>query len=141
MLEQVRKVFSVMLQYREAADSLCNYALAEAARQESHRDVYRVRSPTPYFHAPGQPSLTAPVSILAIQGIDSPVAPSRFDGPKPEALYAIRDRLAQYAGEFRELAVALVTQLGQAPDLDMRFLAVRLNFNFAFGELPSPGTF
>lgn len=108
-------------------DSLCNYTLSEAARQESRRDVDRVR-----------PSLPLPLPILPTnpflrQGLDSPL-PARFDSPNPEALEAVREQLSRHSGRFRELAVALVTQLGQAPDLDMRFLAVRLNFNFAFGE-------
>lgn len=56
--------------------------------------------------------------------------PSRFDaGPNLEELAGIRDRLEEYSAEFRALAVTLVAQLGQAPDLDMRFLAVRLNFS------------
>lgn len=67
MLTMVREIFAVALQYREAVvsplsysascattdielerglqDSLCDYALAEAARQEGLRDVHRVRSP------------------------------------------------------------------------------------------------
>ncbi|ORY89632.1 Spc98 family-domain-containing protein [Leucosporidium creatinivorum] len=109
MLEQVRKIFRTMLQYRGAVDSLCNYALAEASRQESVRDIGR--------------------------GIDSPILPSRFDSPNPSELAGIRDRLEEYSAEFRALAVSLVAQLGQAPDLDMRFLAVRLNFNYHFSRV------
>lgn len=49
-------------------------------------------------------------------------------------LAGIQGRLAEYAGEFKELTASLVQSLGQAPDLDMRFLSVRLNFNYAFRE-------
>lgn len=68
------------------------------------------------------------------QGIDSPILPSRFDSLNPSELAGIRERLEEYSAEFRALAVSLVAQLGQAPDLDMRFLAVRLNFNYHFSK-------
>jgi hypothetical protein len=79
------------------------------------------------------PTLTS-LLHTQLQGIDSPLLPSRFDSPSPSELAGIRDRLEEYSAEFRALAVSLVAQLGQAPDLDMRFLAVRLNFNYHFSE-------
>ncbi|KAM0789639.1 hypothetical protein ACM66B_000443 [Microbotryomycetes sp. NB124-2] len=105
LLDQVRQIFRLMLQYRTAADSLCNFALAEAAKQETMRDVDR--------------------------GIDSPIPPSGF-GSNPQELVGIRDRLEEYSAEFRALSVTLITHLGQAPDLDARFLSVRLNYNYHF---------
>jgi gamma-tubulin complex component 3 len=70
--------------------------------------------------------------------LDSPALPPRFDSPNPEELSGIRERLEEYSAEFRALAVALVASLGQAPDLDMRFLAVRLNFNYHFSTFHFP---
>ncbi|KAK4054085.1 Microtubule-nucleating Tub4p (gamma-tubulin) complex component [Microbotryomycetes sp. JL201] len=105
LLDQVRQIFRLMLQYRTAADSLCNHALAEASRQETMRDVGR--------------------------GIDSPIPSSGFNS-NPDELTGIRDRLEEYSTEFRAMSVTLITQLGQAPDLDARFLSVRLNYNYHF---------
>lgn len=52
--------------------------------------------------------------------------------PTTEQLESLEDRLAQYGGLFREQAKDFVASLERSTDLDMRFLAVRLNFNYQF---------
>lgn len=132
LLEQVRQIFRMMLQYCNAADSLCNYALAEASRQESLRDIGRVSTCLTISWRQRRSSNSQTTSI---QGIDSPVPPPLGSSNPETSLEGIRERLEEYSAEFRALAVTLIAQLGQAPDLDHRFLALRLNFNYHFSEL------
>lgn len=60
----------------------------------------------------------------------SPILPLR--APSVDALIDLENRLADYAGQFRDKAKELVSGLERSPDLDMKFLAVRLNFNYNF---------
>ncbi|KAK4054302.1 Microtubule-nucleating Tub4p (gamma-tubulin) complex component [Microbotryomycetes sp. JL221] len=109
LLDQIRQIFRIMLQYRTAADSLCSFALAEASRQETLRDVGR--------------------------GIDSPIPSTGFQSTsdqQQQELEGIRQRLEEYSTDFKTMSINLITQLGQAPDLDARFLSVRLNYNYHF---------
>ncbi|SCV69660.1 BQ2448_1054 [Microbotryum intermedium] len=94
VLEGVRNLFQIMLQYQNVADALCNYALSEASRLE-----------------PTNPTLAA---------------------RSADTLDGIRQRLQEYATQFDTGAKEVVRLLGKAKDLDMRFLAVRLNFNYKF---------
>ncbi|KAL8292042.1 hypothetical protein RQP46_001508 [Phenoliferia psychrophenolica] len=103
MLEQVRLIFKTVIAYQESASSLCNYALAELNRQVSPGDVLRGIAP-------------------------SPILPT----PPPSTLQGIEARLEASSGEFRTLATALIKTLGTSGDLDFRFLAARLNFNYHF---------
>lgn len=57
--------------------------------------------------------------------------------PTAEQLEKLEDRLASYGSLFRERATELVIGLERSPDLDMKFLAVRLNFNYQFRASPS----
>ncbi|SGY14470.1 BQ5605_C010g06192 [Microbotryum silenes-dioicae] len=94
VLEGVRNLFQMMLQYQNVADALCNYALSEASRQEPSNATLAARS--------------------------------------ADTLDGIRHRLQDYATQFDTGAKEVVRLLGKAKDLDMRFLAVRLNFNYKF---------
>ncbi|SCZ89195.1 BZ3500_MvSof-1268-A1-R1_Chr9g10326 [Microbotryum saponariae] len=94
VLEGVRNLFQMMLQYQNVADALCNYALSEASRQQASNPTLAARS--------------------------------------ADTLDGIRHRLQDYATQFDSGAKEVVRLLGKAKDLDMRFLAVRLNFNYKF---------
>ena len=146
MLEQVRLIFKKVITYQETAvrpsfqtaailpfsrlysqDSLCNYALAAANNAETAQDAVRVRRPPSLLHS--TPALTPELS----QGIfPSPRLPT----PPPTVLEGIETRLEDASVEFRALATALIKTLGTSGDLDFRFLAARLNFNYHFDCAP-----
>ncbi|KAK0468412.1 gamma-tubulin complex, component 3 [Desarmillaria tabescens] len=97
LLVQVRELFSIILQFREASDNFYNYCLSESVRRDRERDneqgVYTGREVT--------------------------------GGELPIQLNPVKE----YGAEFSEKAQALVHQLQTHPDLDCRFLAVRLSFS------------
>ncbi|BGP17226.1 Microtubule-nucleating Tub4p (gamma-tubulin) complex component [Rhodosporidiobolus nylandii] len=109
LVDQLRDIFKVMLQYKNVADDLFSYALQHESYARSMVDNAR----------DGR----------------SPVLPIR--APSIEALIDLENRLADYAGQFREKARELVSGLERSPDLDMKFLAVRLNFNYQFRPEPT----
>lgn len=84
---------------------------------------YRTRPAPPSF--PSIPPLTRPA-----QG-QPPLAIQR---PTTAQLENLEERLASSGAAFREQAKDLVVALDRSPDLDLRFLAVRLNFNYQFRE-------
>ncbi|GJN91386.1 hypothetical protein Rhopal_004407-T1 [Rhodotorula paludigena] len=93
LLDQLRDIFKVMLQWKNVADDLFAYAMQHESYARSTADT--------------------------------------------EQLEKLEDRLASYGTQFRERATELVTGLERSPDLDMKFLAVRLNFNYQFRPDPT----
>ncbi|SJL02046.1 related to Spindle pole body component alp6 [Armillaria ostoyae] len=97
LLLQVRELFSIILQFREASDNFYNYCLSESVRRDreldNERGVYTGRGTT--------------------------------DTELPIQLNPVKE----YGSQFSEKAQALVHQLQVHPDLDCRFLAVRLSFS------------
>ncbi|GAA5890728.1 hypothetical protein JCM6882_000637 [Rhodosporidiobolus microsporus] len=109
LVEQLRSIFKVMLQYKNVADDLFAYAMQHESYARSVADHAR----------DGR----------------SPILPTR--APSAQQLYDLENRLADYASQFRERARELVSGLERSPDLDMKFLAVRLNFNYSFRPEPT----
>ncbi|KAF8591500.1 gamma-tubulin complex DGRIP91/SPC98 component [Ramaria rubella] len=101
VLDRVRQLFHVILQYREATDEFYNFCLAEAARRDQLLDQARgvFTGPAP------EPSTT-------------------HDDVMSRAL----DRIKDYGTSFTEGAQAIVTALQGHTDPDCRDLAARLNF-------------
>lgn len=117
IFKQVREAFKVILHFKENVDALCNYALAEASRQESALDELRgIRAPS----RAGSSSSNAgtPIPQLA--------------EPDPEVLAGIRRRLGRNAALFSEQVMSIVTALASHSDLDLRFLSCRLNFSLYY---------
>ncbi|TFY63403.1 hypothetical protein EVJ58_g3277 [Rhodofomes roseus] len=103
LLNQVRDVFAIILQFREATDDFYNYCLSEAARRDSEQDAAR-------GVFTGMPSSTS----------------KRHD---PEAVHDILARVREYGTSFSERVQAIVQTLSGHADLDCRFLAIRLSFS------------
>lgn len=61
--------------------------------------------------------------------------PPAIQRPTTAQLENLEERLAGSSAAFRDQAKDLVVALDRSPDLDLRFLAVRLNFNYQFREL------
>ncbi|GAA5885815.1 hypothetical protein JCM5296_000151 [Sporobolomyces johnsonii] len=108
LVEQLRDIFKVMLQYKNVADDLFAYAMQHESHARSAQDTAR--------------------------GLPSPILAR---APSTDQLMDLENRLADYSARFREKAQELVVGLERSPDLDMKFLAVRLNFNHSFRPEPT----
>ncbi|KZT72474.1 gamma-tubulin complex, component 3 [Daedalea quercina L-15889] len=103
LLNQVRDVFAIILQFREATDDFYNYCLSEAARRDSERDAAR--------------------------GVVTSIPSSASNRRDPEAVDDILTRVREYSTSFSERAQTIVQALSSHADLDCRFLAIRLSFS------------
>ncbi|EPT03667.1 hypothetical protein FOMPIDRAFT_1028525 [Fomitopsis schrenkii] len=103
LLNQVRDVFAIILQFREATDDFYNYCLSEAARRDSEHDAAR--------------------------GVFTGIPASGSNRHDPEAVHDILTRVREYGTSFSERVQAIVQALSTHTDLDCRFLAIRLSFS------------
>ncbi|KAL4242041.1 Spindle pole body component [Abortiporus biennis] len=101
LLNQVREVFATILQFREATDDFYNYSLSESARRDAERDEERG----------------------VFTGLRHDTRHS------PHALSDILHRVKEYGSVFSERVQTIVQGLQSHPDLDCRFLGIRLSFS------------
>ncbi|KAJ7749089.1 gamma-tubulin complex DGRIP91/SPC98 component [Mycena maculata] len=99
ILNQVKDVFSTILMFREATDNFYNYCLSESARRDGQLDAERG------------------VYTATDQTQD------------PEALPRLVQKVEEYGTVFSDRAQTIVHQLQAHPDLDCRFLGIRLSFS------------
>ncbi|KAJ7095432.1 gamma-tubulin complex, component 3, partial [Mycena belliarum] len=99
ILNQVKEVFSTILMFREATDNFYNYCLSESARRDGRLDAER--------------------------GVYTGTEPAQ----DPDALQRLVHQVKEYGGLFSERAQTIVHQLQTHPDLDCRFLGIRLSFS------------
>ncbi|KAF9055299.1 hypothetical protein BDZ89DRAFT_1175392 [Hymenopellis radicata] len=100
LLIQLRDLFSTILQFRDASDNFYNYCLSESVRRDRELDTERG----------------------VYTGRENQAA---TDDALPHLLNPVKE----YGAAFSEKAQTLVQQLQVHPDLDCRFLALRLNFS------------
>ncbi|KZW04348.1 gamma-tubulin complex, component 3 [Exidia glandulosa HHB12029] len=100
LLGQLREIFEIILQFRDATDAFYGHTLTEAARRDGERDAER--------------------------GIH--VQTDTLPAPRDDLKRAVK-RIKEYASAFSEHAQAIVHGCQTHPDLDCRFLAIRLNFS------------
>ncbi|GBE79620.1 gamma-tubulin complex DGRIP91/SPC98 component [Sparassis latifolia] len=101
VLNQVREVFAIILQFREATDDFYNYCLSESARRDSALDAER--------------------------GVFTHI--EREQRPSTHDVREILNRIREYGTSFSERAQSIVQALQVHPDLDCRFLGIRLSFS------------
>nr|GAT59461.1 predicted protein [Mycena chlorophos] len=97
-LNLVKELFSTILSFREATDNFYNYCLSESSRRDAIRAAER--------------------------GVYANPEPE----PDPATLPRLIQRFTQYGASFSEQMQTVVHQLQGHPDLDCRFLAIRLSF-------------
>ncbi|RDB22495.1 Spindle pole body component alp6 [Hypsizygus marmoreus] len=104
VLTQVKDIFSIILQFREATDNFYNYCLSESSRRDEKLDADR--------------------GVVTGRGV-------REDSGKhsTETLDGLLERLKEYGSSFSERAQTIVQHLQVHPDLDCRFLGIRLSFS------------
>ncbi|KAH7929428.1 gamma-tubulin complex, component 3 [Leucogyrophana mollusca] len=103
LLTLVRELFSIILQFREATDNFYNYCLSESARRDQRRDAER--------------------------GLYTTLQQDLDDHPNQQNLSQIRELIKEYSTAFGEHAQTIVHGLQSHPDLDCRFLSIRLSFS------------
>ncbi|KAF8845758.1 gamma-tubulin complex, component 3 [Paxillus ammoniavirescens] len=100
LLTQVRDVFQIILQFREATDNFYHYCLSESAKRDQAKDVDRG-----IYSAPASDHIGA------------------------RSLSQIRALVKEYSTSFSDTAQSIVHALQSHPDLDCRFLGIRLSFS------------
>ncbi|KAI0775939.1 gamma-tubulin complex DGRIP91/SPC98 component [Trametes elegans] len=103
LLNQVRDLFAMILNFREATDDLYNYCLTESARRDAEKDTAR--------------------------GVYTRMETAEDRRYTSESLPGILDRVREYGAAFSERVQAIVLALASHPDLDCRFLGIRLSFS------------
>lgn len=103
LLRQLLDIFAFILQFREATDNFYNFCLTESARKDQEMDAER--------------------GLFTGTPKESDLASSQ------EHLAGILGRLNEYGSGFSERVLVLVQQLQIHPDLDCRFLGIRLSFS------------
>ncbi|TFK43488.1 gamma-tubulin complex DGRIP91/SPC98 component [Crucibulum laeve] len=101
LLNQVKETFATILQFREATDNFYNHCLSEAARRDQELDAER----GVYTGA----STTSPLHSQELAGL--------------------LNRVKEYGTSFSDRAQVIVQHLTVHPDLDCRFLGIRLSFS------------
>ncbi|KAF7355351.1 Spindle pole body component [Mycena sanguinolenta] len=99
ILSQVKEVFSTILMFRDATDNFYNYCLSESARRDGKLDAERG----------------------VYTGTDQT--------HDPEVLPRLINQVKQYGSAFSERAQTIAQGLQAHPDLDCRFLGIRLSFS------------
>ncbi|TFK55684.1 gamma-tubulin complex DGRIP91/SPC98 component [Heliocybe sulcata] len=100
-LHQTLDLFTIILQFREAVDNFYNYCLSESARRDTKLDQQR--------------------------GVYTGYAPEEHTDT--EALERNLSLVREFGSSFSEKCQTLVRGLSSHPDLDCRFLGVRLSFS------------
>lgn len=143
---QLHELLKLMLGYRDAVDSLYSYSVAEFTKRQdmaakietrtkagrwgiTEADEQAVATESPMF----PPSSVAKGRNARNRDIDSPL-PQLLplqDGVEGESnmLDQLRQRLKSLGVDFRSRVNILLGDLAYQPDVDMRFLAVVMNFN------------
>jgi len=103
LLRQLLDIFTLILQFREATDNFYNFCLTESARKDQEMDTER--------------------GLFTGNPKESDLASPR------ENLSGILGRLKEYGSGFSDRVLVLVQQLQIHPDLDCRFLGIRLSFS------------
>ncbi|CDO71343.1 hypothetical protein BN946_scf184908.g101 [Trametes cinnabarina] len=103
LLNQVRDVFTMVLNFREATDDLYNYCLTESARRDAEKDAAR--------------------------GVYTRMETAEDRRYTAESLPDILSRVREYGAAFSDRVQAIVQALASHPDLDCRFLGIRLSFS------------
>lgn len=145
-LSQLHHILKIMLSYKDAVDGLYSFSVAEFTRRQelsakietrtaqgrwgvTDRDMLPRRANTrggaSMASTPGiRPANAGP------DGIDTPFSLSAQDlAADDNMLASLRVRLRDLSVDFRSRLTTLLSDLAYQPDVDMRFLAVVMNFN------------
>jgi gamma-tubulin complex component 3 len=145
-LSQLHHILKIMLAYKDAVDGLYSFSVAEFTRRQelsakietrtaqgrwgvTERDLNRRTNSRGGTNA-STPDTRPASSGLNPDGLDTPFSLSAQDlSADDNMLSTLRVRLHDLSIDFRSRLNVLLGDLSYQPDVDMRFLAVVMNFN------------
>lgn len=145
-LSQLHHILKIMLAYKDAVDGLYSFSVAEFTRRQelsakietrtaqgrwgvTERDLNRRTNSRGGTNA-STPDTRPASSGLNPDGLDTPFSLSAQDlSADDNMLSTLRVRLHDLSIDFRSRLNILLGDLSYQPDVDMRFLAVVMNFN------------
>ena len=141
---QLHELLKLMLAYRDAVDSLYGYSVAEFTRRQDLAAKIETRTRAGRWgitEADDEDATTPTARTAAREDRDSPIAPPLLPIPTGSAdgeqnlLDQLRNRLKSLEVDFKARVNVLLGDLAYQPDVDMRFLAVVMNFNDVYAPL------
>lgn len=133
---QLHYLLKTMLAYRDAVDGLYTFSVADfTRRQERGAQVERSSRATPLLSRAIAKSSRSVARLPIKERADSPFpANDILVGASPgesedQMLSALRVRLGELSNDFRARVATLLGDLGVQSDVNMRFLAVVMNYN------------
>jgi gamma-tubulin complex component 3 len=144
---QLHELLKLMLAYRDAVDSLYSYSVAEYSRRQEMAAKIETRTRAGRWGlteadersgAMATPSLSSSGKARARATSDAPLPAllsSLANGGERDLLAQLRPRLRTLAIDFRTRVNVLLGDLAHQPDVDMRFLAVVMNFNEVYAPV------
>ncbi|KAJ5141237.1 hypothetical protein N7476_009020 [Penicillium atrosanguineum] len=145
-LSQLHHILKIMLAYKDVVDGLYSFSVAEFTRRQelsakietrtaqghwgvTERDLNR-RTNSRGGTSASTPDVRPASSGLNPDGLDTPFSLSAQDlSADDNMLSTLRVRLHDLSIDFRSRLNILLGDLSYQPDVDMRFLAVVMNFN------------
>ncbi|KAE8161084.1 Spc98 family-domain-containing protein [Aspergillus tamarii] len=144
-LTQLHQILKIMLAYKDAVDGLYSFSVAEFTRRQELSAKIETRTAQGRWGVTERDLLTSrrtrehqnSVSSMSTPNVgnsaDDIGTPSSLIGQDLSAddhmLASLRVRLRDLSAEFRSRLNTLLGDLAYQPDVDMRFLAVVMNFN------------
>lgn len=130
---QLHELLKVMLAYRDAADGLYSFSIAQHSRRQEDTPggISKPSKGRSTRHvATDEDSRTPDKSSGWARDVESPFAPALLHTAADEAvLPALRERLGGLSSEFTSMVCTLLGDLAHQPDTELRFLGVVMNFN------------
>ncbi|KAE8135796.1 Spc98 family-domain-containing protein [Aspergillus pseudotamarii] len=144
-LTQLHQILKIMLAYKDAVDGLYSFSVAEFTRRQELSAKIETRTAQGRWGVTERDLLSSrrtrghqnSVSSISTPNVGNPAddigTPSSLIGQDLSAddhmLASLRVRLRDLSAEFRSRLNTLLGDLAYQPDVDMRFLAVVMNFN------------
>ena len=148
---QLHELLKIMLSYKDAVDGLYSFSVAEFTRRQelsakietrtaqgrsglAEKDDEDLNSPTPLISAQKPSSSSAAAQNEGGGGTSSPfpikgLSLLNNNNSDDAMLPALRKRLTDLSSDFKTRISNLLGDLAVQPDVDMKFLAVVMNFN------------
>ncbi|KAK4981363.1 Microtubule-nucleating Tub4p (gamma-tubulin) complex component, partial [Elasticomyces elasticus] len=140
---QLHELLKLMLAYRDAVDSLYSYSVAEFTRRQDLNARIETRTAAGKWGLSDRDDddvdnhITSPSPLPLPTTSTNPHSNPTSTTPHDDStlLPALRARLESLAAEFKRRVNVLLGDLAHQPDVDMRFLAVVMNFNDVYAPV------
>ncbi|KAJ5493083.1 Spindle pole body component alp6 [Penicillium diatomitis] len=142
-LSQLHHILKIMLSYKDAVDGLYSFSVTEFTRRQELNAKIETRTAQGRWgqvshlarsNSRGGASMASTPDMRPMgagaEGLDAPYSLSTHDlAADDNMLVSLRVRLSDLSADFKSRLTLLLSDLSYQPDVDMRFLAVVMNFN------------